>query len=94
MAAIVDTDASLDLDNLCKHLRANLPGYAFPIFLRIMQTVPVTGTFKLKKRDLQQEGYDVNTVKDDLYFYNSKLNAFEKLTRNVYEDIVNGKIRL
>lgn len=94
MAAIVDTDSTLDLDHLCKQMKANLPAYAFPIFIRILETMPLTGTFKLKKIDLQKEGYDISRVKDDIYFYDAKQNAFKKLTKEVYDDIVHEKMRL
>lgn len=94
MAAIVDTNAKLNVDVLCKRLKDNLPSYAFPLFLRIVESLPMTGTFKLKKLDLQKEAYDVGVVKDALYFYNAKANDYERLTKNVYDDIIRGKVRL
>lgn len=94
MAAIVDPADCLDKDELCKKMKENLPSYAVPIFLRVMKEVDLTGTYKLKKVDLQKEGYDINRVKDKLYFYNAKLNKYEILTEQIYENIISGKIRL
>lgn len=94
MAAIVDPTDSLDKELLCKRMKENLPSYALPLFLRVMKSVPLTGTFKLKKVDLQRDGYDVNKVEDKLYFYNGKLNKYEPLTKEIYDSIINGKLRL
>lgn len=94
MVAIVDVNNTLDKTALCKKLKENLPSYAMPIFLRIMKSLPMTGTFKLKKLDLQKEGYNINTVTDDIYYYNATLKNYELLTQKVYSDIVNGKLRL
>lgn len=94
MAAIVDPTDSLDKELLCKKLKENLPSYAFPIFLRVMKSVPLTGTYKLKKVDLQKDGYNVNEIEDKLYFYNAKLNKYEQLTKEIYDNIISGKVRL
>lgn len=94
MAAIVDTDKSINLDKLAKGLKENLPSYAQPIFLRVMDSVPLTGTFKLKKVDLQKEGYDVTQIKDDVYFLNSKDMKYEKVTKDLFEKIQSGQIKL
>lgn len=92
MAAIVDTNKSLNIDTLCEGLKANLPSYAVPIFVRVMEAVPMTGTYKLKKIELQAEGYDVNSIKDNMYFYNSKLGKYVDLTKGLYEQIMTGRI--
>lgn len=94
MAAIVDTTDSLDKDELCKKMKENLPSYALPIFLRVMKSVPLTGTYKLKKVDLQKDGYDINRIEDKVYFYNAKLNKYEPLTKEIYGNIISGKVRL
>lgn len=52
----------------------------------------VLGTYKLKKLDLQKEGFDVELIKDPLYYYSS--NVYHELTPEAYQDILAGKIRL
>ncbi|KAI5712827.1 hypothetical protein M8J75_011500 [Diaphorina citri] len=94
MAAIVDTENSLDLKQLISGMQKTLPTYARPLFVRTIREVPMTGTFKLKKTDLQAEGFDPNKVKDPLYFMDSSKNEYIPLTKDVYENIVNGKVRL
>lgn len=94
MAAIVDESNSLNLIELAKGLRKNLPAYACPVFLRIMPEVPLTGTFKLKKVDLQADGFNINKIKDKLYYYDPKASAYVPLTEKLYKDIMDGIIRL
>lgn len=95
MSAIVDPDNSLDLIKLAQGLKSKLPGYAIPMFLRIIDSLPMTGTFKLKKIDLQQEGFDYNRIKDHrLYFYNAKSSEYVPLAKELYEDIVSGIMKL
>lgn len=94
MVAIVDPDDKLDIEKLANGLKTNLPGYAIPIFMRIMKEIPLTGTFKLKKTDLQKEGFDVSVIKDQLYFYDSKLSKYVPLTNELYADIFSGAVKL
>lgn len=49
----------------------------------------------MKKTDLQKEGYDPNLVtKDKLYYLDLKLGKYLPLEVDVYDKIMNGKIRL
>jgi fatty-acyl-CoA synthase len=56
MAAIT-TDDRFTFDTLKAHLDARLPVYAQPLFVRCCETLDFTGTFKLTKGRLVQEGY-------------------------------------
>ncbi|XP_069360638.1 long-chain fatty acid transport protein 4-like [Maniola hyperantus] len=94
MCGIVDADGTLDLDKLAKDIAKDLPKYARPVFIRVMRSMDMTATFKLRKVDLQKEGYDPNRVKDKLYYFDPKLNKYVSLGLEEYEKIVSGKIRL
>ncbi|XP_045479747.1 long-chain fatty acid transport protein 4-like isoform X2 [Harmonia axyridis] len=94
MAAIVDQSKSLDLEQLKQICKENLPSYSIPVFLRIVQRIPQTGTFKIQKMDLQQEGYDINIVQDDLFFLDPCKKEYVKLEIDIYNDIINSKLRL
>lgn len=54
----------------------------------------ILGTFKLKKVDLQKEGFDPSRIKDPLYYLDKKLNAYVTLDADAYERICNGQIRM
>ncbi|XP_055949043.1 long-chain fatty acid transport protein 1-like isoform X2 [Argiope bruennichi] len=94
MAAISDPEHKVDLKHLFKELSLSLPGYAVPLFVRICDSLESTGTFKLKKVDLQKEGFNPSTMKDPLYYLNKKEGAYVPLDAEVYEKICNGQIRL
>lgn len=53
------------------------------------------GTFKMKKTDLQKEGFDPALVKQDkLYYLDLKLNKYLPLGPEEYQKIITGAIRL
>jgi fatty-acyl-CoA synthase len=56
MAAIT-TDGRFGFGALAAHLAAHLPGYAQPLFVRLCESLDFTGTFKLTKARLVQEGF-------------------------------------
>lgn len=56
--------------------------------------LPFTGTYKLKKRSLQAQGFNVATVKDRIFFLDNKQDAYVPLTLELYDDIVKGAVRL
>lgn len=57
-----------------------LPQYGRPIFVRHQREAIITGTFKQKKVDLIREGYDLNLVKDPLYFLDTAKQTYSPLT--------------
>jgi acyl-CoA synthetase (AMP-forming)/AMP-acid ligase II len=58
MAALVmQPGCTLDAAAFHAHCRARLPFYAIPLFLRLSPQADITATFKLRKVDLQREGY-------------------------------------
>uniref|UniRef100_A0A1L8D6D8 Very long-chain fatty acid transport protein n=1 Tax=Plutella xylostella TaxID=51655 RepID=A0A1L8D6D8_PLUXY len=93
MAAIADPARGLDLARLASHLDDSLPSYARPLFLRILNDIEITGTFKLKKMQYQKEGFDPEVIKDPLYF-RAGGGAFEPITAQLFNDICNGRVKL
>ncbi len=92
MAAIV-VEARFEPAALRPHLQA-LPAYARPLFLRIVPTMELTGTFRLKKNELALQGYDPARVSDPLYFDDRALEAYVKIDAALYERIRAGRLRL
>ena len=57
------------------------------------------GTYKLRKVTLQREGFDITTIADKccddkLFFLSPKTGTYDALTVGMFEDIMNGKIRV
>ncbi|MGH0030962.1 MAG: AMP-binding enzyme, partial [Myxococcota bacterium] len=55
-----------------------LPRYAAPVFVRVAPEAEMTTTFKLRKVDLQREGYG-SEVRDPLYVRDDALGAYVPL---------------
>lgn len=92
MAAILDAEKTIDLTDLANGLKKVLPSYARPQFVRLLTKVDMTGTFKLKKLDLQKQGFDPSAIDDKLYYLTAK-GTYSILDRNVYEQINRGELR-
>jgi fatty-acyl-CoA synthase len=93
MAAVIARD-NINLTALHDYLAAQLPEYARPVFLRIRQETDVTTTFKQKKMDLVEQGYDPSTIADPIYFNDPQGGAFVRLDADLFEHINAGEVRL
>lgn len=93
MVTILDPDRTVNIETFGKTLKNQLPSYAIPKFLRLATSLPMTGTFKVKKIELQKDGYDINKIKDPLYFYEGSTSIYVPL-RDLYDDIMSGKKKL
>ncbi|XP_035207925.1 long-chain fatty acid transport protein 4-like [Stegodyphus dumicola] len=92
MAAIQIDLKDIDLDALYQHIGKSLPSYAVPLFIRICSNLETTGTYKLRKVTLQKDGFNPEKIADPLFFFNKKTCV--PLTKEVYLDIITGKIKL
>jgi len=92
MAAVVDPAGELDLSYLADCFDKALPTYARPLFLRVLQAMELTGTFKMKKTRLQSEGFDPEAVEDKLYFRQGP--TYVPLTKNLYMSIIQGAVKI
>ena len=67
-AGMVAFNCNLDdfkWDEFAEFVSIKLPSYAQPVFVRIIEELETTGTFKLKKNDLREEAYHLDKVKGD-----------------------------
>ena len=94
MAALVANAQMIDLEALHEQVHAALPAFARPLFLRLQEQTDTTGTFKLRKVDLVKEGFDPDRIEDPLYFDHPVIGKYVRLTRELYEQIMDGKMRV
>ncbi|MBV9636856.1 MAG: long-chain-acyl-CoA synthetase [Methylobacteriaceae bacterium] len=95
MAALVPADpARFDYAAFSAHLAEHLPDYARPLFLRIQSELDVTGTFKQRKIELAEDGFDPARTSDPLFFYSAKDQRFVRLDAKLFEAISSGAVRL
>ncbi|XP_071846102.1 long-chain fatty acid transport protein 6-like isoform X2 [Apostichopus japonicus] len=91
---ILRNNATLDCPALYKHITERLPSYACPKFVRIKDTLEVTGTFKLRKVNLVKEGFDPRTITGPLYYMNDTEKTYSPLDEEAYNNIHSGIIKL
>jgi len=92
MAALVVAD-DFDLGGLRRALGERLPAYARPVFLRVVPSIELTGTFKLRKQELALEGYDPQRVVDALYVDDTVRGEYVPLDEALHERLQAGKLR-
>ena len=53
----------------------------------------ISATYKLKKRDLQSEGFNPEMVGDGVLMLDAKQKKYLPLTQEQYNNIINGNLR-
>jgi citronellyl-CoA synthetase len=92
MAAIIkDNQTDIDLSALSSHLKAALPRYAVPLFIRYVRDFQWTATHKVKKHDLKREGFDPSKVTGHLFVLLPGTERYVPLTDKIYQGIMDGK---
>ena len=94
MTAIVGTEKTVDLNALLQQLSLSLPAYAIPLFVRLIESADVTGTHKLKKVGLRNEGCNLDKISDPVFFLDPRQKAYVPFTPQLYQQIADGTIRL
>jgi fatty-acyl-CoA synthase len=93
MVALV-IDARFDLDGFRLYVAEKLPAYARPLFVRLVASLELTGTFRHRSRELAQQGFDPAQVSDPLYFDDRRAAAYVKMDATLHEHIRAGTLRL
>ena len=88
MAAFSLEDASsFDWNAFSEHVDDSLPKYARPLFIRIIEEMDTTGTFKLKKNDLRNEAFNIDKVTDQIYCLKPNSSNYEVLDQEWLQTI-------
>ena len=93
MASLV-VNSEFKLDELYQYLSEQLPAYSVPVFIRISPEIEKTGTFKYKKTDLVEEGFNPNKIQDPLYFASGPDSTYIDLDQNMFDKIYSSEVRL
>ncbi len=68
----------------------NLPGYAVPLFVRVVESLETTSTFKSRKVDLRKEGYG-SDVEDPIYVLNGREEGYVPFYDEYPAEVAAGK---
>ncbi|XP_033750126.1 very long-chain acyl-CoA synthetase-like [Pecten maximus] len=80
------------LQSLYRLCQKDLPNYARPIFIRFQKTFIVTQTMKHRKLELVEEGFDVDRIKDPMYYIDNDKKTYSRLTQSSKERIINSRL--
>ncbi|XP_041042210.1 long-chain fatty acid transport protein 6 isoform X1 [Carcharodon carcharias] len=95
MAAIILKPVQeFDGKKLYDHVVKYLPSYAYPRFLRIQESMEMTGTFKRKKINLVEEAFNPMIITEPLYFLDPSVKSYILMTEQIYNQILSLKIKL
>jgi fatty-acyl-CoA synthase len=95
MLAYVSPDESVfDGEAFYAFTTENLPAYAAPVFVRQLTDVEVTGTFKLRKVELKEQGFDAPDIKDPVFVRDDQTRSYRPLTPEILAEIRDGRRRL
>ncbi len=89
-AMVLREGETLDLDTFSSHVASELPGYARPVFLRVLPQLDTTGTFKMVKGELRKEGYDPANHSDPLYVLPPGSTSYQPLDEATARNILAG----
>jgi fatty-acyl-CoA synthase len=94
MAALALRDgAELDGRALYAHAAAALPGFARPAFVRVWRAPELTATLKVRKGELQRDGFDPARVRDPLFWRDDAAGAYRPLDTDAFARIGAGALR-
>jgi fatty-acyl-CoA synthase len=92
MAALV-VGPEFDIKALDAAVKADLPAYAQPLFVRILPALATTGTFKVRKMDLVADGYDPARIKGLLWYRDPK-RGYVRLNKIGFQKIAGGLLKV
>jgi fatty-acyl-CoA synthase len=101
MAAIqLKEGEEFDGKALAKAAFDKLPGYAVPLFVRVVKELAHTSTFKSQKVDLRKEGYggssgegdeDADNIEDPIYVLSGKEDGYVEFYDEYPKEVAEGK---
>ena len=83
----------VDFKDFSHRIRQQLPSYAVPKFIRMKKEFETTGTHKIKKNMLREEGFDINKISDPLFVLLPGKETYEPMTPDIHQDILKGKYK-
>lgn len=86
MAAIVMQDGyQFDPQSFYELTTKTIPNYAAPQFVRVSKAADMTSTFKLRKVDLQKQGYDPTLCNEPIYVRNDKQGTYQEYSKDALQ---------
>jgi len=91
MAAIkLREGSSFDGGALAETLYGKLPSYAVPLFVRVVESLEHTSTFKSRKVDLREQGYG-SDIEDPLYVLKGRDEGYVEFYEEYPQEVADGQ---
>ena len=96
MAAVkLNPSVKFEIDAFSRFIIDVFPVYAIPVFIRICEDeLEITGPYKIKKTNLQREGYNIELITDTIYLWNQQEKMYVFLDNKLYQKLINGQLRI
>lgn len=93
-AAALITDEDFDLDAFSAHVVETLPAYSRPLFVRLEEELPMTGSYKYVKTGFKRDGFDPAQIASPLYFWSAADERYVPLDKKLHTKILAGNERI
>jgi len=86
-AVLMQAGQAFDPQALYRLTEVRLPRYAAPMFVRVSAAADLTSTFKLRKVDLQRQGYCPNACPDPLFIRDERSQSYQPYSPQLLEQV-------
>jgi acyl-CoA synthetase (AMP-forming)/AMP-acid ligase II len=93
VALAAQKSSQVDFKALGKHLTAVLPRYAVPLFVRVTESMRLTGNFKHQKHEMREEGIDPAKTKGEQVLW-LRGGEYVQFTQDDWESLKAGQVKL
>ena len=90
---MVESTSGIDINDVSEFVSDSLPKYSVPVFLRIVETLALTGSYKITKVGLKRDEYDIGKIKDKVYCWNVSDKKYIPFDTDLYEQVKAGKLK-
>lgn len=94
VAVVLKQGASFDPRSFYAHAERELPAYARPGFVRLVESMDATGTLKHRKVELQRQGFDLALISDPLFVRDDSERTYVAMTSEITDRVQAGSWRL
>ena len=86
-----DDVAELNVEDFAKFVQDALPNYAVPVFIRVDAEIDVTGTFKMLKGELRQQGFNTENIDGPVFVMKNGEKTYSPMDQEYLEKINNAE---
>jgi len=83
-----------DHDQFSRFIVENLPYYSIPVFLRIKDELEFTGTHKLRKVNLRKQGYNIENIKEPIFYWDNSEKKYKVFSKIEYQNLLQNKLKV